>query len=136
MPQEDAAAKAQAVAKATTAQEDSAPAQQVVVTDVSTRLKQSDVWSYYSEVKQFDGKSKAKCRYCEKWISAVNTTNLRSHVNSVHKKEVEAALLKSDKVKPPGPAAVFSEGYSFCIDKQVCDICLSGACWSWQSGAA
>ena len=46
----------------------------------------------------YNGTRKAKCKLCRKLISAANTTNLRSHVNSVHKKEVEQTMLEDEKV--------------------------------------
>ena len=58
----------------------------------------SDVWTHYRPPKKYNGKRKAQCKLCDKWISAVNTTNLRCHVNIVHKHAVEQAFLNDSKV--------------------------------------
>lgn len=68
------------------------------VEDIRVKQKLSDVWCHFEAPKLYNGHKKAKCKVCEKLISAVNTTNLRSHMNSLHKDVVTASLLASDKV--------------------------------------
>ena len=68
------------------------------VEDIRFKQKLSDVWCHFEAPKLYNGHKKAKCKVCEKLISAVNTTNLRSHMNSLHKDVVTASLLASDKV--------------------------------------
>lgn len=63
-----------------------------------SNAKVSDVWTHYGPPKKYNDKKKAQCKWCDKWISAVNTTNLRCHVNSVHKDAVERAFLNDSKV--------------------------------------
>ena len=69
-----------------------------VVEDCRVKAKTSNVWDFFDAPKLYNGSKKAKCKICEKLISAVNTTNLRSHMNSVHKQEVTNSLIESEKV--------------------------------------
>jgi hypothetical protein len=69
-----------------------------VVEDCKVKAKTSDVWDFFDFPKLYNGSKKAKCKICEKLISAVNTTNLRSHMNSVHKQEVTNSLIDNDNV--------------------------------------
>jgi hypothetical protein len=71
---------------------------EAVVEDVRFKQKCSTVWEHFDHPKLYNGQKKSKCKICEKLISAVNTTNLRSHMNSQHKDIVKKALEESETV--------------------------------------
>ena len=81
-----------------TAKEDVARNEVQTVEDCKLKTKSSNVWDHFHAPKLYNGSKKAKCKICDKLISAVNTTNLRSHMNSVHKSEVAKALVESENV--------------------------------------
>ena len=68
------------------------------VEEIRVKQKLSDVWCHFEAPQLYNGHKKEKCKVCEKLISAVNTTNSRSHMNSLHKDVVTTSLLASDKV--------------------------------------
>jgi hypothetical protein len=81
-----------------TAKEDVARNEVQTVEDCKLKTKSSNVWDHFHAPKLYNGSKKAKCKICDKLISAVNTTNLRSHMNSVHKQEVTNSLIDNDNV--------------------------------------
>jgi hypothetical protein len=70
------------------------------VEEIRFKQKSSSVWTHFHTPMLYNGQKKAKCKLCDKLISAVNTTNLRTHMNSVHKAAVKEDLLASGKVSP------------------------------------
>ena len=64
------------------------------------RKKQSEVWKFF-EGKVFDsvvGAYVAKCKICGINIKALNTTNLKAHLNSLHPKEMVTFKVQNNKV--------------------------------------
>ena len=63
------------------------------------RKRRSDVWAYFSpKYLSEDGTPLASCKLCCKVFSACNTTNLKSHLTSVHRHDYVTDLVKDKKV--------------------------------------
>ena len=108
---------------------------EVVVTDIQPKQRSSSVWSHYEKPMLYNGQRKAKCKLCNKLISAANTTNLRSHINSVHKKEVEQALLEDEKVWPANLCLPACKEFSDMTVDNITDSVPAAAdpCRSWTT---
>lgn len=68
------------------------------------RKKQSDVWKFFAH-KRFEVAANAylaKCKICGIDIKALNTTNLKAHLNSIHAEQMCKYKTDNNKASCPG----------------------------------
>ena len=65
----------------------------------SLRTTRSDVWFYFKpKYINAEGVTVAECRLCSRPLSACNTTNLKSHLTTVHRDDYVFDRIKDRKV--------------------------------------
>ena len=64
----------------------------------NNRKTRSNVWGYFGQKYTVGGNMYAACKLCKKVLSACNTTNLKSHLTSIHRNEMVTDRMKDKKV--------------------------------------